>query len=443
MGICVFMILYINIINNESFVLNSKNQKLAELSNKNKLLKLLDVLFKIKPKWKEISFCFENSISNLEKSLVSQNPYQLLISAINHNSQEELISSFLQDFKEFEEEIDIDYLALAITCWACKYNNRGILEDLLNLELNINAVDITGMSPLHYACKYGTSETVITLIKAGANINIEGLLDINNLKPIKPISFAIENINTKIIRILLDEGEDVNSRSHITGFTPLHCAASKGLLEMEYCIEKGADVNTQDNEGKTPLHLVTDEIESKTKLLLESGADVNVVDNLGKTPLHYASRRENYDNVKALIRAGADVNAKDYTGMEPLHCAARHSSSKNVQILTQAGANINSKDINGITPLHCAVRLTSKENIKTIIDLGADINAQDINGMTPLHFAVQYFNVDNAQILLHAGADITLKDNKNMTPLDIAISRKNHKIVKLLSLAPSFVVASN
>ena len=63
--------------------------------------------------------------------------------------------------------------------------------------------------------------------------------------------------------------------------------------------------------------------------------------------------------------------------------------------------------------------------------------------MTPLHYAVQYFNEDNAQILLHAGSDITLKDNKNMTPLDIAISRKNYKVVKLLSAAPSFVVASN
>lgn len=95
-----------------------------------------------------------------------------------------------------------------------------------------------------------------------------------------------------------------------------------GHLDVtEYLMEKGAQahINDKDNDGKTALHhsctegnleilyfvipKLNDENESKwhlgrlqiTKYLVEKGANVNAEDNDGNTALHYSNQRGNWN----------------------------------------------------------------------------------------------------------------------------------------------------
>ena len=82
------------------------------------------------------------------------------------------------------------------------------------------------------------------------------------------------------------------------------------------------------------------------KAFLDKGGNVNLQDEPGMTPLHHAVNSDwngaNHDTIKLLIGRGADVNAIDDTHHTPLHLA---SNSKEIaELLIDAGANVDAKD---------------------------------------------------------------------------------------------------
>jgi ankyrin repeat protein len=55
---------------------------------------------------------------------------------------------------------------------------------------------------------------------------------------------------------------------------------------IQLLLEKGADSNLGDNDGRTPLAWAAEKGREETvKILLENGANVNSTDNYGQTPL--------------------------------------------------------------------------------------------------------------------------------------------------------------
>jgi len=96
----------------------------------------------------------------------------------------------------------------------------------------------------------------------------------------------------------------------------LHSSAKSGeYANVEILVEKGVDVNAQDNDGDTALMIAVREGHTEVvKLLIEVGADVNAQDSDGDTALMTASRGGYLDVVQLLIDAGVDVNAKNDSG---------------------------------------------------------------------------------------------------------------------------------
>ena len=97
-------------------------------------------------------------------------------------------------------------------------------------------------------------------------------------------------------------------------------AAHAGKVkEVEFFINRGADVNVKNREGNTPLHLVVYRGELDiAEFLVSNGADVNAKNNDGWTPLH---RVKNLSTAKFLVSKGADVNAKNKWGWTPRDAA--------------------------------------------------------------------------------------------------------------------------
>ena len=186
----------------------------------------------------------------------------------------------------------------------------------------------------------------------------------------KMISINIELIGAAVngdvecVKVLLDEGADVNYRNqngfivniqsktmdswgNRKGYTPLMCAAEAGKENcVNFLVNAGADVNMCNDEGDTAIIAASKGGNIKViKFLLESGADVNAVGTLGNTALMEAARNGNEDCVKLLCESGANMNRIDKGSYSALLLAAVHGHIKNIEVLTSAGACVNTREL--------------------------------------------------------------------------------------------------
>lgn len=153
------------------------------------------------------------------------------------------------------------------------------------------------------------------------------------------------------VKELLDSGADINYHSQPkkgTGRTALCEAALKGKLEVvRLLIEQGADLNVQDGSmGFTALHWAADYgHEPIVEALVAAGADVNLASPANRlTPFMAAATRGNLPIVKLLLAAGANVNATTKDGRTALSLAEEKKRAEVVALLASLGAP-------GTTPL--------------------------------------------------------------------------------------------
>ncbi len=130
------------------------------------------------------------------------------------------------------------------------------------------------------------------------------------------------------LKELITKDVDVNIKeSGYPGRTLLQCAAAEsGNIDIvKVLIQNGADVNAVDENKQSALHHAAEygDVEL-AKVLLENGADVNAIDGDENTALHIAAIFDDDDCVdvtKVLIQNGADVNAVNNFKESALHCA--------------------------------------------------------------------------------------------------------------------------
>ena len=114
--------------------------------------------------------------------------------------------------------------------------------------------------------------------------------------------------NLDRVKSILDDGADVNVRNH-KGQSALHCAAKAGFNHIvQLLIDRGADVDAQDDNGCTPLiTALQSTIKDKQKLfdvlgtLIGAGADPSLVDRRGKSADQIARRKRDADKWCAVL----------------------------------------------------------------------------------------------------------------------------------------------
>ena len=151
------------------------------------------------------------------------------------------------------------------------------------LLTTIAAVVLVGCGPnIHEAVEAGNIEAVKQAIAAGKDVNSE-----DECCGVTPLHYATRWGRKEIAELLIAKGADVNAKAKY-GDTPLHGAIyangtyleETGRKEMiELLIAKGADVNNDKGpsfKGETPLHAaVWNYRKEVVELLIANGADVN------------------------------------------------------------------------------------------------------------------------------------------------------------------------
>ena len=300
-----------------------------------------------------------------------------------------------------------------------------VAQWLLDLGADANARADSERTPLYFAAMNGHSEIVRVLLGHKVLVDVNATTTDNYT----PLHKASSGGHIDILRLLINRGANVNAQNESQS-TPLHCARDAETVQL--LINHGADIHIRDESRSTPLHCARNA--ETVQLLINHGADIHARNQSQSTPLHLASSRENAEIVQLLIENGADVHARDENQSTPLHCAR---NAETVQLLVDHGADIHARDESQSTPLHRVLsgkrdiisRLVidhkanaTAKTIQVLIENGADVNARDQSQSTPLHLASSSWDVKVTQLLIKHGADVRAQNQDQSTPLHIASS---------------------
>jgi ankyrin repeat protein len=173
---------------------------------------------------------------------------------------------------------------------------------LRNTDLDVNAKDDMGWTPLALACRKGSPQLLTTFLEAGADIETANdTLD-------RPLHLALIACNLIGARLLIWGGADITARgSH--GRTPLHFAAKHVNLHLvRLLIRHDASISALDDAGQTPLCLCSGS--DIAQVFIDQGASADHVDKYGWTPLHHAVANGQVNVFKVLLRAGGRLDAR-------------------------------------------------------------------------------------------------------------------------------------
>jgi ankyrin repeat protein len=217
-------------------------------------------------------------------------------------------------------------------------------------------------TPLMAALRIYSIDSARMLIERGADVHAQDSVGRT------PMTIAI-TYNPHAISLLLASGVDINEQTRfgtplltaaryqgfypeggggwITGvfFTSDHIKEEHNAVRI--LLEKGADPNTSDSEGRNALMVMSLEkrsenaVELIAETLLNAGCDVNAADSKGRTPLMYAAIFERPGVINLLLKRGANINVKDHDGLSALDWAKK---SGNIEILRPLYSSLGYKE---------------------------------------------------------------------------------------------------
>jgi ankyrin repeat protein len=202
-------------------------------------------------------------------------------------------------------------------------------------KCDINARDLMGMTPCHYAAKSGSAAGLRVLLAAGA------ALDIADERSNTVCHFAAMNSCADGLTLLISLGVDVDAKN-FDGESPAHIAAAHNRdINFISLILAGADVNAANANGDSLFHcaarMIVPDASELLLALLRRGANFRALDRNGRSALHGATTQA----TAMLFALGADIDALDKRGQTPLVHALADQSFKTARMLIAAGACVN------------------------------------------------------------------------------------------------------
>lgn len=276
------------------------------------------------------------------------------------------------------------------------------------------------------------------LIEKGFDVNTQlvfnaywALPGVGGSVTVTPLHVALTEGRVETARLLIAHGADVHARDSF-GRTPLTVAITHCPSAIEPLLASGVDINEQTRFGPSLLAAARyqwllyprwrrmEERENAVKFLLEKGADPNTLDKDGRNALMVMSMEHRPTGDSRYV-------GRPRRRIPPMQPRVVAISGGNV-LLGWTGGSI---AVNVDVEPDRALQLIGGN----LLQAGCDVNAADNNGRTPLMYAARYNRLTAVQLLLEAGSSIKARDKDGMTALELAKKAGNQEVIKLLQSA--------
>ena len=304
-----------------------------------------------------------------------------------------------------------------------------IVRELLNAGARIGNKS-SQRNELALACKNRQFEVVSLLLEylVGAEDEIEICSE--------ALDMAIRSSDNAIVSLLLDQGV-FPSRNMIWS------ASSGGLLEpVRMLLDEGMDVDEKDENEATPLHLAASHTKPEmVQFLIDAGADVNHHSTKYGTPLVAALERAILPHLDMGERSDEFRKLAEQLGFRPhwdrslTGTAWRHTVNQCEQIVTillRAGSQFDTRIRPFGNALHLASRMGSEIIVNQILDKVHDVNTNGGYFGTPLIAAIKGGHEKIINMLLRWEIDLNYWSPGHGTALTRACAGGNVALVKIL-----------
>ena len=194
-------------------------------------------------------------------------------------------------------------------------------------------------------------------------LDLNANIDAKDLRGMTAAFHAVKNNNCGMLSLLLDRGASIDARMG-TGESLLHIAAKneRTLGTLQILLDRSANVNALTKNGESAVHFAAKCYTSVVlDRLVEYGANIDVADKGGVTPLLVAASHGKSETLMALINLGANRDVTDWTGRTPLDhaydfyhrwmlsslCSDSGSPDDVVRLFTELGASETTIDASG------------------------------------------------------------------------------------------------
>ncbi|KAJ5668892.1 hypothetical protein N7462_009962 [Penicillium macrosclerotiorum] len=322
---------------------------------------------------------------------------------------------------------------------------EAVRKLLVDYDVDINSVTLTGCTPLRLAVSAGQTEIVKLLLEV-PDIDV----NLRDGDSESPLWEAISMGHTEILKLLLRSPNiDSNKTSVWEDLAPLQFAIYAGWTELVELLLSSpsidVDMGNPGNSSKLLCLAISEGHTKIVKLLLSApNIEVNVISRWYEIPLWSAISGGNTEIVKLLLEApDIDVNLTHMEGGLPLRLAISMRYSEAVKLLLEApDIDVNLTNMEGESPLRLAISMRYSEAVKLLLEApNIDVNLTNTDGESPLWLAIWRQDPEAVKLLLQApGVDVNLIDGWHETPLILAISTGYTEATKLLLEAPDIDV---
>ncbi|CEP02455.1 hypothetical protein PBRA_009039 [Plasmodiophora brassicae] len=191
----------------------------------------------------------------------------------------------------------------------------------------VNADDVYGMSPLHWAARRGHARVLKLFLEYSTNMDVNAI----NVEGKTALHWAAMNGHCNATEVLL-AARRLNiavNRIDPNGWTPLHWAAHNGHGCVAALLVRapGMEINAPDSKRWTPLHYACQQNHLHVVQILVNNGNSDVINAPGRrlwTPLHLAVSWDRIEVVRALLQAAdIDIEATDRAGLTALDIAEK------------------------------------------------------------------------------------------------------------------------
>ncbi|MEP7355173.1 MAG: ankyrin repeat domain-containing protein [Acidobacteriota bacterium] len=369
---------------------------------------------------------------------------------------------------------------------AATLGNAAMVKTLLDAGADPKTLTTAdGETVLMTAARSGSADAVKLFLDRGVDINAK-----ESYKGQTALMWAAAERHADVVKLLLERGADwkMMSNDHETkmpklsaassvspmprgGLTAFDFAAREGHIPTaEALLAAGVDINQLDVDKESVLLVsLMNKQWTFAKFLLDKGANPNLVDVNGRTALYAAvdMRNEDYsanpgrpnvdpmpsiEIVKALLDKGADPNIAltvklpGRSGMDqgdtslgagttPLMRAGRAGDAETMRLLLAKGADPKKATKEGNTALMFAAGVGYRdknttgtegqalEALQVALAQGLDVNQANGRGETALHGAASRGADMIVQFLADKGAKLDVKSRGGQTALDVAMGK--------------------